>query len=223
MSPSSTTSELLAQQLPAIRDVLAAMRIPVLELDQEEADDLIATLATQAAADGCRVLIATNDKDLAQIVSRQILLLRPDGKQTILMDPAKVQERYGVRPDQMVELLSLTGDAVDGIPGIPGIGPKTAVDLLKQFGSLENLLQHVADVPRPRLQALLKEHGARALQNRELIRLRGDLKLPVRWHELVPQPPDAARLRQLYLAFGFKTLLAELTPAPKDTGDLFDR
>ncbi len=115
-----------------------------MEREGEEADDVIATLATTAASDGCRVLIATSDKDLAQLVDDRVSLLRPDGKQTALIDADQVKERYGVCPDQIVDYLSMIGDSVDDIPGIPGVGPKTAAALLQQFGTFDVTLDRVA-------------------------------------------------------------------------------
>ena len=213
------TPEPLDAQLDSVREVVTALGIPVLESDGEEADDIIATLALLAAQDGCRVLIATNDKDLTQIVNDQILLIRPDGKQSILVDAAKVKERYGVEPRQMCDLLSLIGDSVDDIPGVPGVGEKTAVELLTRFDSLEGILERVAEVTKPKLRQALELHIERVRKNRKMICLRTELPLPITWNELTPRAADQEKLRTLYGKFGFRTLLAELDGTPVPSGE----
>ncbi len=215
------TPPALDAQLPAIRDVLQALGMPVVELEGEEADDIIATLARRAAPAGARVLIASTDKDLLQLVTDGIRIVRPDSTGASLVDAAAVEARYGVKPEQVVDLLCLTGDAVDNIPGVPGIGEKTAAALLQQFGSLDNLLGRLADVQKPRLREALTAHRDRLRQNRQLVELRSALTLPVDWSDLKLQPPDSDRLAHLYRQFGFKSLLAELQPAAPATGDLF--
>lgn len=217
-------------QLGCVRDVVAALGIPVVECEGEEADDVMATLALRAAHDGCRVLIATNDKDLTQIVGDQILLIRPDGKQSVLIDPAKVKERYGVGPDQMCDLLSLIGDSVDEIPGVPGVGEKTATDLLLRYGTVEGIIEHLPEITRPKMRQALETNIERVRKNRELICLRKDLPLDVTWQQLKPVQPDLNKLRVLYSKCGFKTLLAALdevrlevfiAPQPQPQDDLF--
>ncbi len=201
----------LERQLPAIREILQALRIPIVEIEGDEADDIIATLAVQAASTGRSALIASSDKDFMQIVGPRIRLLRPDGKETIIVDPEGVKARFGVAPEQMVDLLSLLGISVDNIPGVPGVGEKTAAQLLQTYGTLDNLLAHVSEIAKPKLRDALLASAERLRTNRQLIALQIDLPLPVGLEALRLQPPDTAALAILYRRFGFKSLLAELT------------
>lgn len=210
----------LAAQLPAIREMLAALRIAVVESEGEEADDLIATLATQATTAGLETLIASSDKDFTQIVGPHVRLLRPDSQETSLVDAAAVEQRYGVRPDQMVDWLSLVGDNVDNIRGVDGVGPKTATALLRQHGTVDALLAAAPELENARLRAALAAAADQLQLNRSLIALRCDLPLPVELTGLKVQPPDTERLRELCHRFGFKSLLAELD---RETPDLFSR
>jgi DNA polymerase-1 len=200
----------LDKQLPAIREVLEAMRMPIVEIEGEEADDIIATLAIRAATAGHDVLIASNDKDFMQIVTPRIRLVRPDGKEAVIIDPTGVETRYGVKPEQIVDFLSLLGDSVDNIPGVPGVGEKTAAQLLQTYGTLDNLLTHAAAIPKPRIREALIASAERVRANRQLITLHTDLPLPIAMEALKIQPPDPVALAPLFRRFGFKSLLAEL-------------
>ncbi|HVM63063.1 MAG TPA: 5'-3' exonuclease H3TH domain-containing protein [Verrucomicrobiae bacterium] len=212
----------LDRQLPVIRQMLHAMRVPVVEIERQEADDIIATLAVSAANGGHRVLIASNDKDFMQIVSPRICLLRPNGKESAVIDPEGVRKRYGVGPEQMVDFLTLVGDTVDNIPGVPGIGEKTAAQLLQQYGTLDNLLGHGSVLARPKLRASLAVSIESLATNRQLVTLQTDLSLPVTVEDLIVRPPDAVLLATVYRSCGFKSLLARLESAPPQTEpDLF--
>jgi DNA polymerase-1 len=212
------TPPALAQQLPVIRSVLQALRLPVVAVEGEEADDIIGTLSIRAARDEAEVLIVSNDKDFLQLVGPRIRLLRPDSKESVVMDAVAVVAKLGIRPDQIVDYLSLVGDAVDNIPGVPGIGEKTAAELLRQYDSVENLLTCLADVPRPKLREALTIHADRFRANRTLVALHTDLSLPVTWPELAVQPADTGQLLVLYRQFGFKTLAAQIE---EEATDLF--
>jgi DNA polymerase I len=205
----------LDKQLPGIRDVLQAMRVPIVEIEGEEADDIIATLAVRAAGDEQNVLIASNDKDFMQIVGAHVRLLRPDGKETVIVDPPAVHARFGVAPEQIVDFLSLLGDSVDNIPGAAGVGEKTAAQLLQTYGTLDNLVAHASEIARPKLRDSLTAAAERLLANRQLITLQTDLSLPVTLERLAVQPSDTPALAVLYRRFGFKSLLAELESLPK--------
>jgi DNA polymerase-1 len=216
------TPPALEKQLPAIREILQALRIPIVEIEGDEADDIIATLAVQAANTGRDVLIASSDKDFMQIVGPRIRLLRPDGKETIVVDPSGVKARFGVTPEQMVDLLSLLGDSVDNIPGAPGIGEKTASQLLQTYGTLDNLLARVSEIVKPKLRETLVASAMRLRVNQQLIALQTDVPLALDLETLKVRPPDTAALAVLYRRFGFKSLLAELTePAATGEQDLF--
>ena len=209
----------LCKQLPAIRQILQAMCVPIVEVDGEEADDVIATLAVRAARMGHDVLIASNDKDFMQIVSPCIRLLRPDGKEAVIIDPAGVKARYGVTAGQIVDFLSLLGDSADNIPGAPGVGEKTGAQLLQIYGTLDDILAHVADIAKPKLREALIASAERLRANRQLIALQSDLPLPVDLETLKVQSPDTAALATLFRRFGFKSLLAELEKSA-DQGEM---
>jgi DNA polymerase I len=205
------TPPTLETQLPAIREILQALCIPIVEIEGDEADDIIATLAVQAANTGRNVLIASSDKDFMQIVGPRIGLLRGDGKETVIVDPAGVKTRYGVTPEQMVDFLSLLGDSVDNIPGAAGVGEKTAAQLLQTYGTLENLLARTSEIVKPKLRETLMTSAERLQANRQLITLQTDVPLAVDLEALKIRPPDTTALAVLYRRFGFKSLLAELT------------
>jgi len=214
------TPPALEVQLPPIRDVLAALRVPVVEREGEEADDIIAALATQAADAGMATLIASTDKDFCQVVGPLVRLVRTEGKETIFTDTGAVRQRYGLEPAQMVDYFSLIGDSVDNIPGVAGVGPQTATALLQQFGSVEGILAAAPGIPKTKLRAALLGAGEQLQRNRSLIALCCHLELPVRPSELRVGQPDTERLRALYGQFGFKSLAAELDRPPA-TPDLF--
>jgi len=211
----------LKRQLPVIREMLAAFRLMVVEMEGEEADDIIATLAVQSSRSGADVIIVSTDKDFAQLVGPRIRLLRPDGKQIGLVDADTVRKIYGVTPEQMVDYLSLLGDAVDNIPGIAGVGEKTAALLLRQFGSLESLLERISEVSKPAIRCEISAHADRLRQNRALIALYTDLLLPVSWEELQCSKPDMAALHTLFEQLGFKSFITELEKFDNQTPELF--
>jgi DNA polymerase I len=211
----------LEAQLPAIRDSLSAMRIAVVQIEGEEADDIIATLALRGAADGADVLIASQDKDFMQIIGPRIRLLRPNGQETSVVDASGVHARYGVEPHQILDLLCLIGDSVDNIPGVPGVGEKTAAALLRGHNTLDNLLAHATEIDKPKLREAIIASAERLRTNRQLIALRSNLDLPVTLDELRVQTPDYNKLMELFTRFGFKSLLAEMRKEANQTGDLF--
>ncbi|MDW8343750.1 MAG: 5'-3' exonuclease H3TH domain-containing protein [Verrucomicrobiae bacterium] len=209
----------LESQLPYIRKAIPLLGIPVVEREGEEADDIIATLARSAAADGATVWVATNDKDLGQLVSPQIQLVLGDGR---ILDDAAIQQRYGVPPQQLVDLFSLAGDPVDNIAGLPGVGLKRAAELLREYGSLEQVIQAADRMANVKLAEALRSEADRLRRNRELIALRSDIPLPVTWRDLQPQPEDREGLRKLYQTLGLKTLLKDLEAGDRGSqGELF--
>jgi len=213
----------LDAQLPAIREILYAMRVPTLELDGEEADDIIATLAVHANQAGLRVLIASNDKDFTQLINNQLHLLRPGTKADVIFDTAAVQAKYGLRPTQMMDFFALTGDSVDNIRGVPGVGEKTATDLLCRYQDLENVLAHAGEITRPKLRESLLASAAQARLNRQLVTLTTDLPVPADLPALKVLPPDGPRLLTALRAHGFKSLTAEVERETQPVEDLFAR
>ncbi|MCS7206839.1 MAG: DNA polymerase I [Dehalococcoidia bacterium] len=168
----------LSQQFPLVRRIVEAFRIPIYEAPGYEADDVLATLAAQARAQGLEVLILTGDTDTLQLVGPGVrVALHYRLQERTLFDEGKVRERYGgLSPAQLPHLKALIGDPTDNVPGVPGIGEKTATALLLQFGSIQGIYEHLAEVP-PRLQALLAEHREQVVQGLDLTTLRADVPL----------------------------------------------
>ena len=206
----------LRSQLDEIVSYLAAAGIAGYRADGIEADDYIATLARRAAADW-DVVIASSDKDFMQLVSARIGLLNPNDKTGVIWGREQVLAKTGVVPEQVADWLALMGDAVDNIPGVPGVGPKTAAELLKQFGSVADLLARLAEVKSERLRAALQASAAVLVRNQQLVRL------PAVPCEFVPdrlavRTGDPVALRRLFAGWGFKGLLAALdAPGEKQT------
>ena len=211
----------LTAQLPAIREILRALRLPVVERDGDEADDIIATLAKRTARAGQSVLIVSNDKDFAQLVDDQIRLLRSGTKTDQVYDTPAVQTKYGVLPTQIVDLFSLIGDSVDNIPGVPGVGEKTATALLQQFQNLDQLLAHPAEIASPKLRATLIQSADRLRLNRQLIQLDQTVEVAADWSDLRIQPPDYPALVAALQQHGFQSLLKEIEHESRQGADLF--
>jgi DNA polymerase-1 len=200
----------LKPQLDEIVSYLQAAGIASICREGVEADDYIAGLARRAAEAGVSVVIASADKDFMQLVSEKIGLLNPNDKTEAIWTDQQVREKAGVKPSQVVDWLSLTGDSVDNIPGVPGVGPKTATDLLNRFGSIDALYAGLSEVKSDKLRANLRAAESDVRRNRELVRLRDDLPGAFSPADLTEKAADAGRLRELYRRWGFKTLLAAL-------------
>ena len=165
----------LAIQFPLVREATAAFGLPVIEKEGYEADDIIATLAREAAQGGAKVVILSSDKDLMQLVDEQITLLDPMKNRPIGRD--EVFEKFGVEPSKVIDVQALAGDSVDNVPGIPGIGIKTAASLIHEFGSLEVLLEHAGSIKQPKRRQSLIEHAENARVSKHLVTLRDDVPL----------------------------------------------
>ncbi len=206
----------LARQIEPLHQAIAASGWNMLALEGVEADDVIGTLAKQAAQDGVRCIVATGDKDLAQLVNAQVTLINTMNNETL--DVPAVSAKFGVEPARILDYLTLTGDAVDNVPGVEKVGPKTAVKWLKQYGTLDNLMQHADEVG-----GVVGENLRRALdwlpQARRLLTVKCDVELPQPYSELVPPAPDTEQLRSLYEHFDFRSWLRELSlPSPAGGG-----
>ena len=180
--------EALARQIPHVHRVVEALRVPLLLVEGEEADDILATLARQARERGVPVVIVTGDKDLLQVVAEGITVYEP--MRDRWYDRDEVVARYGVPPDALVDLFGLTGDAIDNVPGVPGVGEKTARALLREFGSLEGLLAGLERVARPKVREALAALAQQARRSRELVRARTAVPMPVDLEALRRRPPD---------------------------------
>jgi len=198
----------LVPQIPLIRRVIEGFRVPVLIEPMMEADDVIATLARRGEERGFDVYIATGDKDARQLISDHVRLLNL--RKNKLLDAAELEKEWGIRPDQVVDFLALTGDSVDNVPGVPGIGEGFASTFLKQFGTLDQLLANVSQVKGPKKQQSLREHAETARRARQLVALRDDLALVLDWDALKTQPPDVEALKALCTECGFHRFRDEL-------------
>ena len=176
--------------IPAIEDMAQALGLPVLEIPGVEADDVMATLARRGEEHGLEVALVTSDKDLVQLVNDRVKLLSPVGRgeDYTWVDRAAVQEKWRVEPEKTRDVLALMGDSVDNIPGVPGIGPKTASELIREFGSLEALYANLDRVERASLREKLAAHREAAFLSRELATVKTDCELPVQWEELRTGP-----------------------------------
>jgi len=204
----------LTPQFPLVRRVLEAMRVPAIGFPGYEADDVIATLARRARAQGWEVVIVSGDKDLMQLVVNGIRCY--DSMYEKWYGPAEVEEKWGVPPQQVADLLALTGDKIDNIPGVPGVGEKTAAGLLKEYGTLENVLANAANVKKPKLRENLLASLESVRRGRQLISLYGELPLPVQLEDLERKPVDEPRARKLFTELEFVRLVNDL-PRPPPT------
>jgi DNA polymerase-1 len=203
----------LAQQLPYIRRALEGYRIPILEAERFEADDVIGTLARQAAERKLPVYIVSNDKDMLQLVGENVWILNPP-KDNLICDPAKVEELLGVPPTRVVDVMALRGDAVDNIPGAPGIGDKGSVDLIQRFGTVEQALDRAAEVEKKTYRESLLNNREMVLFSKQLATIDTHVPMELDTDAMRSSEPDAAVLRQLFGELEFITLLTELTPEP---------
>lgn len=200
----------LARQMDGIPEYLRAAGLASWCRDGVEADDWIAVAARRASAEGARVVIASADKDFMQLVNARVGLLNPGDKAERVWTDAEVIAKTGVRPDQIVDWLSLVGDSVDNIPGVSGVGPKTATSLLQQFGSLDEMYKRLAEVESARLRENLTASSADMSRNRDLIRLRDNVGDEFKLTETIPRQEDVGRLAELFGRWGFRSMLQEL-------------
>jgi DNA polymerase-1 len=201
------TPEDLKAQIPMVRELVEALRVPILEVEGVEADDVIATLVHEAP-DDVAVTIVSTDKDLMQLVSDRVVLV--DGMKDRRYEPADVEARFGVPPERMLDLRALVGDPSDNIPGVKGIGEKGAAKLINEFGRLEALLDHAGDVKAKRAREALQEQPDEARLSKALSTLKDDVALEVSLDDLAVAEADRDRLRQLYEELGFSRLLEAL-------------
>lgn len=221
--------------IPIIKNILEAYRIPVIEIDGYEADDVIGSLACRAQADGFTTYMMTLDKDYGQLVTDKILMYRPalKGQGFEVRGPRQICERYGIQnPSQIIDLLALEGDASDNIPGCPGIGEKTAQKLIAEFGSIDNLLQNIP-LLKGATQRKIAENQQQILFSRQLVTIKTDIDVPVTYDQLRRCEPDIDTLLKIYSDLDFKTFITRLgakktvpapTPQPQAPlmGSLFD-
>jgi DNA polymerase-1 len=202
----------LAQQLPYVRRALEAFRIPILEAEGFEADDVIGTLACKAAEAGHPVFVVSNDKDMMQLVNERVKVLNPV-KDNLVLDRDKVMETLGVPPERVIDLMALRGDSIDNIPGAPGIGDKGSVEIIQQFGSVEAALDRAEEIKRKTYRESLQNNREAVLLSKELVTIHCEVPLEFDPEAMRTQEPDAAACRALFTELEFTTLLRELAPA----------
>lgn len=210
----------LRVQFELIEEFLDASGTPHLRLPNEEADDVIATLAVRASESGCSVRIATSDKDLMQLVTPSIWLVAPT-KDAKVLDPPGVKEKTGVKPEQIVEWLALIGDSADNLPGVSGIGPKTATKLLEEYGSLAGIWAALDSLPSDKMRERLREGRHVAEINVQMMTLDLAVQGVPAWQEIPPPaPPDHDHLQTFYASYGLHRFAAEdAAPPPAVAGD----
>jgi len=208
----------LAAQFPKVREVVKALRIPVYELAGFEADDAIGTLTVQAEAANVETTIVSVDLDMLQLVSDRTRLMttRSGVENTVIYDPARIRERFGLRPDQMIDYKALKGDPTDNIPGVPGVGEKTAAKLIGEYGSLEALYERIADLKPEKLRDKLIEHRELVFEGRELSRIVRDLPISLDLAAARLADYDRDTVLRLFREYEFRTLIERL---PAMTGE----
>ncbi len=210
----------LAQQLPYIRRALEALRIPILQAEGFEADDVIGTLAREAAEERHPVFVVSNDKDMLQLVSERVKVLNP-AKDNLVLDREKVIETLGVPPEKVVDVMALRGDSIDNIPGAPGIGDKGSVELIQQFGSVEAALDGASGIKRKTYRESLENNRDTVLLSKELVTIDCGVPLSLDLEGMRTQPYDLAACRQLFTELEFTSMLKELG-SPEDEAASFE-
>jgi DNA polymerase-1 len=203
----------LSVQIPYVRKLCEAMRLPILEFAGYEADDVIGALAMQGAKKQLDVLIVSNDKDMMQLVGKSVRTLRTGSggaKADIIVDGKKVEEILGVPPGKVIDLMALLGDTVDNIPGAKGIGEKGATELIQKYGSVENALDHAAEVSNKRYREALQQQREQVMMSKQLATIATDVPLQLDLSALELRTPDVNALAALYRELGFNSLLREL-------------
>ena len=200
--------DLLREQFPHFRPIVEAFGYRNLEFEGWEADDVIATLSTQADEAGIKTTIVSTDRDAFQLVTDNVsLMMTPRGVSDVhVYTPERVEARYGIPPEKVPDFIGLKGDTSDNIPGVPGIGDKTAGQLIAQYGSLEAVIEH-ADELSPGRAKNIREHADQARVSKELATMRRDLELDCDPSQLALAPPDRSQLKEMFRRFEFRNLL----------------
>ncbi len=218
----------LALQIGPVKELLSLMKIPVLAETSYEADDVLATIATEAEKKGMKVFLCTSDKDCRQLISDQISIYNL--RKNLILDRQGLWDDWGVTPDQVIDLQVLVGDSVDNVPGVPGVGVKTAAKLLQEYQTLDNLLAHVDEIAGPKRRENLKASISFIPTSRQLVKLVRNVPLKMEWQKWQVQPWDAAGLLKKFQEWGFRRFADQIrqeleqrkTPIPKvEQSELF--
>lgn len=216
--------EELSVQLPAIKTILQAYHISIFEKKGYEADDIIATLAKKLSSLDLEIFIVTGDKDILQIVDNNIKVINPH-KENLILDEEWIRRRFGVKPDKIIEIVALTGDTSDNIPGVPGVGEATAIELIKRFGTLDEVLANLDKITNKSKAEQIGKFIAQARMSRELARLDNNVPGLSRaegsalLEQLKTAEPDRERLLEIFKELEFKSLLHRIAPESKDEID----
>ncbi|HEV2005965.1 MAG TPA: 5'-3' exonuclease H3TH domain-containing protein, partial [Candidatus Limnocylindrales bacterium] len=204
----------LRNQFPKVREVVKALRFPVFEMEGYEADDIIGTLSVEAERRELDTTIVTGDLDMLQIVSDRVRLMttRSGVENTILYDPARINERYGLVPGQMVDYKALKGDTTDNIPGVPGVGEKTAAKLIAEYGSLDAVYARIEEVKPEKLREKLREHRDQVFEGQWLSRIVRDLPVKLDLEAARIGDYDRDEVIRLFREYEFRSLLDRLPP-----------
>jgi len=207
----------LVPQINKIKEIVGAYNIPMIELHGYEADDIIGTIAKRAEKENVMCYLVTPDKDFFQLVNSRVRVYRPSRSvkgskvsDVEVIDETAVRDRFGVGPERVLDVLALMGDSVDNVPGVKGIGEKTAVLLMKEFGSLESLYENIDKVTKPKLKENLLLHRDEAFLSRDLIRINTSVELDIDFRNLLASEKNVALLENIYTELEFKTLLRKL-------------
>jgi DNA polymerase-1 len=200
----------LVSQIPLIKEIVVSYGIVILEKENYEADDIIATLAKKAQENGLSVTVISSDKDILQLVDDNTVVFSPYKNEGLTYDSKRVFERFGVRPERITDIIALMGDDVDNIPGVPGIGEKTAVELIRKFGSLDNLLNHCDKLDKDKIRKTIVDNIKQIKLNRELAVLDKGVDLGINLEKLKVGKPQPRELFRLFKYLEFKTLLKDL-------------
>jgi DNA polymerase-1 len=205
----------LVEQVPLVHEACEALGVPVLTYERYEADDVLATLAREAVEAGMDAVVVTGDKDFYQLVTDHVLVYNPRDEGT-WYDADGVREKFGVRPDQVVDVLALMGDAIDNVKGVPGIGEKGARDLIATHGTLDALLDAAPTLTQKRYREALTTHAEDARQSRELVRLHTNVPVPLDLDAVRYAGPSQPRCFALFSQLGFRSLVNEFAPTAGD-------
>src|ERR1700733_13575286 len=206
----------LVQQVPYIRRALEGYRIPILQLEGYEADDVIGTLARKAADESHTVYVVSSDKDMLQLVNDKVCVLNPP-KDNLICDAAKVEELLGVPPSRVIDVMALRGDSVDNIPGAPGIGDKGSVEIIRRFGSVEEALDRAAEVEKKTYRESLQNNRDNILLSKQLVTIDCNVPIELDVNAMKAGAPDIDSLRALFTELEFTSLLKEILPVVEVT------
>jgi DNA polymerase-1 len=202
----------MSPQIGIIKEVIRAYNIPVIELEGYEADDIMGTLARRAEKEGVLTFLVTSDKDFMQLVTEKIKIYKPgkQGTDVEVVSFKEVKDKFGVTPDKVVDVLGLTGDSSDNVPGVPGIGEKTAIPLIQQYGSIENVYKNIDQIPQKGLKTKLETNKELAFLSKKLVTIDTNTPISIDFHSLRAGQEDTEKLSRLFETLEFKSLLNKL-------------